>query len=800
MIGKLFTGIFKWLVRWLGTYSLIRIVLLWLTLACLAWGLLTVIEQLSTSLIFTVITLGLLAGWLLGRTKLRGWGSGLIAFFSGFIGLILTVGRIGGPLLAVPPTFGPLAVQLYHCTIWPPLKAILPCPRPDFGPLFEAWGAFITSIASLTVRLSGWFRGIAGGIPVFDPLITAILWGLTVWLVVTWAAWWMRRRGATVVGLFPALALLAYNVYYTNNVAGIIWLVWTTGGIILMQALDGYMKSDRRWVENHMARVGIEVNMLIAVVLLGGGFMLAGGILPSISIIKIRNELQDMFQSHDQNLAKSLGLQQTPQVIGKVSSTAGGISISASHAVGAGPHLSQEVVMYVSVDGYKPPPPPEVARAINAPEPDVRYYWRVQTYDSYNGRVWIDDAVQTQQIAANTPYHPNLVKLTGEYQEVRQKVERLQHMDGSVFAAGNLVSLDQLSLATWRASDDLIDAQTGPDQYTAVSRIPYVTVAEMRAAGTNFPDAIRNRYLTLPDTVPQRVRDLALDLTANQVTIYDRAMAIQTYLRQFSYSLDVPAPPRSREVTDYFLFDLKKGYCDYFATSMVVLARAAGLPARLVTGYSTGDYDYTNNRFVVVQANAHAWVEIYFPNIGWVEFEPTTNLNPIPHPGEAPTSGQPVAAVPTPAPQTSSKAITINWAKLRGPLQTLGWIAAGIILLLALLPFESWLLYFRPADQAVEAIYQRLYRRGASWGIEATAARTPHEFTAVLTTRLKKLAKNERLTTSVSSARADLDWLTGLYTRLLFSQEPPTQDEHHQAVQAWVRLNWRLLWLRRRKI
>ena len=85
-------------------------------------------------------------------------------------------------------------------------------------------------------------------------------------------------------------------------------------------------------------------------------------------------------------------------------------------------------------------------------------------------------------------------------------------------------------------------------------------------------------------------------------------------------------------MVDYFLFDLKEGYCDYYATSMAILARAAGLPSRLVVGYASGDYDPANNRYVVTEADAHSWVEIYFTGRGWVEFEPTASLPLIPLP------------------------------------------------------------------------------------------------------------------------------------------------------------------------
>ena len=105
-----------------------------------------------------------------------------------------------------------------------------------------------------------------------------------------------------------------------------------------------------------------------------------------------------------------------------------------------------------------------------------------------------------------------------------------------------------------------------------------------------------------------------------------RLLAIEAYLRTISYTLDVPAPPLDRDVADYFLFDLRRGYCDYFATAMVVLARSVGIPARLVTGYASGGYDVISAQFVVLEKDAHSWVEVYFPSYGWVEFEPTSGL------------------------------------------------------------------------------------------------------------------------------------------------------------------------------
>ena len=245
----------------------------------------------------------------------------------------------------------------------------------------------------------------------------------------------------------------------------------------------------------------------------------------------------------------------------------------------------------------------------------------------------VADTSFSREMPASTPYYPELKILPGNYRLIHQHVERILFMDGALFASGELLDTDQSSIADWRIAGDLTFARTDANVYNADSRLQSASVAQLRAAGTNYPESIRH-YLELPNNIPERVRDLVTRLTLNQPTPYDQVMVIQEYLRQFPYSLKVPGVPSNREATDYFLFDLQKGYCDYFATSMAVMARLGGIPARLVVGFTSGTYDAESHRFVVVRANAHAWVEVYFPGIGWVEFEPTSNLPPIERLGE----------------------------------------------------------------------------------------------------------------------------------------------------------------------
>ncbi|GIV98371.1 MAG: transglutaminase [Herpetosiphonaceae bacterium] len=159
--------------------------------------------------------------------------------------------------------------------------------------------------------------------------------------------------------------------------------------------------------------------------------------------------------------------------------------------------------------------------------------------------------------------------------------------------------------------------------YTVVSMVSTADKASLRAAGTDYPSWVA-RYLQIPDTpAMQRVRELAQQITAGANNPYDQAAAIERYLRQMKYNDQISAPPAGRDPVEYFLFELKEGYCDYFASSMVLMMRSLGVPARWVQGYASGDYDEERGVYVVRDVVAHSWPEIYFPGYGWQRFEPT---------------------------------------------------------------------------------------------------------------------------------------------------------------------------------
>lgn len=138
-------------------------------------------------------------------------------------------------------------------------------------------------------------------------------------------------------------------------------------------------------------------------------------------------------------------------------------------------------------------------------------------------------------------------------------------------------------------------------------------------------------YLQLPDTVTQRTRNLAAQLTEGKRSPWARAAALTSYLQNnYSYRLDVPFYPETADTADYFLFETREGYCEQFATALCVMARSVNLPARYVTGFLPGTFNPISGFYEVKASDAHAWVEIYFEGYGWMIFDPVPggNANP----------------------------------------------------------------------------------------------------------------------------------------------------------------------------
>ena len=164
--------------------------------------------------------------------------------------------------------------------------------------------------------------------------------------------------------------------------------------------------------------------------------------------------------------------------------------------------------------------------------------------------------------------------------------------------------------------------------HSVVSYIPDLSAARLEQDGSivtgSMPKAM-DAYLE-KGSLSLRARELALQLVENTTSQYGAVIALTSYLQHsYTYTLDLGHVPPGRDPVDWFLFDVKAGYCEQFATAAVLMFRSVGIPARLVTGYATGDYDPVLNQAVVRERDAHAWVEVWFPHDGC---SPTTGRQP----------------------------------------------------------------------------------------------------------------------------------------------------------------------------
>ncbi len=169
------------------------------------------------------------------------------------------------------------------------------------------------------------------------------------------------------------------------------------------------------------------------------------------------------------------------------------------------------------------------------------------------------------------------------------------------------------------------DGFSNGDRYRVLGSVSLATPDQLRADSAAYPAWVRERYLQLPDDLPERVTAAATAAAeeAGAANPYDRTLAIQALLREFETDFGVPSAPSRRDAVDYLLFDLQRGYFDYFATAMTVMLRTQGVPARIAVGYLLDPEDFAaDGSFSVRKDDAYSWVEAFFPTYGWVEFLP----------------------------------------------------------------------------------------------------------------------------------------------------------------------------------
>lgn len=337
------------------------------------------------------------------------------------------------------------------------------------------------------------------------------------------------------------------------------------------------------------------------------------------------------------------------------------------------------------------------------------------------------------------------------------------------------------------------------DDYKVVSLVSDASEDDLRLASNDYDRWLRDRYLRLPARVPNRVRDLAEEIivNANALNTFDQAKAIEAYLRDqnnYKYSTQIAQPPANVDRTDWFLFESKEGYCEYYASAMVVMLRHLQIPARLATGYAPGTYDASLKKYVVKESAAHAWVEVYFPGYGWIEFEPTpsqasVNRDPIPPADTTEPTPEPTVA-PSPTPRDDNNRDPENNPVQPTPTTpsggasgfgaiwpwtlVAGFIGAGL----------AGIMLFRRRSQRWVGDPRHYYGRMVAWArilrVRPGAHQTPYEFTEAL---VREVPGTALLARQITRA-----YVKGRYSR------PTTKDGQKAALApAWEALRGKFL-------
>ncbi|MEO6590170.1 MAG: DUF3488 and transglutaminase-like domain-containing protein [Pyrinomonadaceae bacterium] len=253
-------------------------------------------------------------------------------------------------------------------------------------------------------------------------------------------------------------------------------------------------------------------------------------------------------------------------------------------------------------------------------------YWRGVALDSFDDKVWSKSKPDYKEPYIKGEKDFFLIDYSSGKENVTIQTVYLEPIDTPVlFTLARPVAIQGNFQILFKDSEGAINFnRSGYDRmsYKAYSDRSLPDKNKLKADSLAYPEDYKH-YLQVPEDIDPRIAQLATQITEKYDDRYDKAKAIEKYLQtQFGYTLELKAGG-DQPLAD-FLFNVREGHCEYFATAMAIMLRTQGIATRIVNGFQQGEYNETADVYVVKQKNAHSWVEVYFPGEnGWVTFDPT---------------------------------------------------------------------------------------------------------------------------------------------------------------------------------
>lgn len=467
----------------------------------------------------------------------------------------------------------------------------------------------------IQTHLDEWLVRVLGNGISSDNLVFLCVMCALAWLIGYIGAWSIFRHHQPWGAILPAGAALLANMFYAPPQSGVYLMLFLLAALLLLVRTT-LLKRQQAW-SAYAVRFANDIGLdfLTYGVIFSGLIILIAWIIPPTApgpawlgfvYEQVREPWQDMQDDFSRAFSNVRG-----------TDSAAPTTYFGSNLTMGGPiRLGDREVFQI--------------------ESPYGRYWRAVVFDKYTGIGWTSEAKESASFLIGDP---RLVPMPMEKRRViTQTVEVRLPTDNLVVNASQPQRLineavdAKFSVGRALNGDPYIDVHSLRldrslklgDKYSVVSSISAADLASLQTAGTAIPPYIRETYLELPESVTPRTRELALSITAGATNNYDKARAIEQYLRQhITYNDSVAPVPGGVDGVDYVLFERPDGYCNYYASAMAVMARSIGIPARVASGYAVGSAS-DDGLYHVSEANAHSWPELYLGELGWVEFEPTS--------------------------------------------------------------------------------------------------------------------------------------------------------------------------------
>jgi transglutaminase-like putative cysteine protease len=476
-------------------------------------------------------------------------------------------------------------------------------------------GSFTFRATELYERVSLWAEALlSGGISNDDLPFIALVVTLS-FLTAYISAWAIFRWYNAWLGLIPGGLALLTNISYLPGQTSVPLIVYLFCAILLVARVN-VLKHAREWKQERtqfpdlISLHVLNVTVWVALLLLAVAWIMPVG--------SGSGALYSLWTKVTSPIAGPIS------DLGRVFASIDSKKSAPVHRFGSTLPLQGEVTLTA-----------EEVMHVTATEPG---FLRAQSYDFYTAQGWKigeDSKITTTSWPAQRPL------ATAE--DVRRELRRPVSIQVTtkkeatvIVSAGAPLSVDLDSRIVFGAEEEdvtsirpssRLDAES---QYRVDSAVSNASAERLAAASTQYPSWV-GPYLQLPSSLPQSIRSKANEVTASTTNAFERTLLIEQYLRTIAVDTKITAAPPRRDSIEYFLFEQRRGYFDYHASAMVVMLRTLGIPSRLAVGYIVRPQNRVpdSNTYVVYEGNAFAWPEVYFPGLGWVEFNPTPSEPPV---------------------------------------------------------------------------------------------------------------------------------------------------------------------------